>query len=99
MTRILPDPTFYATPQLAMEAPPESLAYVALLATDDNQRDALGVDRPIGERRATECVRHACLFSRAREAATSTPPARRGAVTHGTLGDPGTATVMEAGAR
>ena len=43
MTRILPDPTFYATPQLAMEAPPESLAYVALLATDDNQRDALGV--------------------------------------------------------
>jgi selenium-binding protein 1 len=39
-----PDPSFYPTPRQAMEAPPEQLAYVALLATGDNgQRDALGV--------------------------------------------------------
>jgi selenium-binding protein 1 len=44
MARLRPDPTFYASPQLAAEAPPEELAYVALLATgDDGQRDALGV--------------------------------------------------------
>jgi selenium-binding protein 1 len=44
MARMLPDPTFYPSPQLAMEAPPETLAYVALLATEDDGRtDALGV--------------------------------------------------------
>ncbi|HEX6617586.1 MAG TPA: selenium-binding protein SBP56-related protein [Gemmatimonadales bacterium] len=44
MPRLRPDPTFYASPALAMEAPPEKLAYVALLAVgNDGQRDALGV--------------------------------------------------------
>src|SRR5215207_5821029 len=43
MPRLRPDPTFYASPSLAAEAPAEQLAYVALLATRDDQRDALGV--------------------------------------------------------
>ena len=44
MPRMLPDPTFYPSPSHAMEAPPEELAYVALLATgDEGKRDALGV--------------------------------------------------------
>ena len=44
MARLRPDPSFYASPKLATEAPPEELAYVALLATGDNgRRDALGV--------------------------------------------------------
>ncbi len=44
MARLRPDPSFYASPQLAMEAPPEDLAYVALLASgDDGLTDALGV--------------------------------------------------------
>jgi selenium-binding protein 1 len=44
MARLRPDPSFYASPKLAMEAAPEDLAYVALLAAGDNgQRDALGV--------------------------------------------------------
>ena len=39
-----PDPTFYPSPRLAMEAPPEKLAYVAMLSADDaNKPDALGV--------------------------------------------------------
>jgi hypothetical protein len=29
-----PDPTFYASPKLAMEAPPESFAYTLLLSPD-----------------------------------------------------------------
>jgi len=44
VTRLLPDPTFYPTPALATQAPPESLAYVALLASGENGKtDALGV--------------------------------------------------------
>jgi methanethiol oxidase len=44
MPRMLPDPTFYASPTLAGEAPAEELAYVALLAPEGNgQKDALGV--------------------------------------------------------
>src|SRR5918911_1750597 len=44
MTRWRPDATFYASPKLAMEAPPEELAYVALLTPDMNGKpDALGV--------------------------------------------------------
>jgi selenium-binding protein 1 len=44
MARLLPDPTFYPSPELAMEAPPEQLAYVALLAADGSGRtDAIGV--------------------------------------------------------
>ena len=39
-----PDPTFYASPRHAMDAPPERLAYVALLTPAANGgRDALGV--------------------------------------------------------
>jgi len=39
-----PDPSFYATPRHAMEAPPEQLAYVALLTPGETGgRDALGV--------------------------------------------------------
>jgi selenium-binding protein 1 len=44
MARLLPDPTFYPSPTMAAEAPPEALAYVALLTTKENGRtDALGV--------------------------------------------------------
>ena len=44
MPRWTPDPTFYPSPEMAMEAPPERLAYVALLGdAAAGQRDALGV--------------------------------------------------------
>jgi len=44
MARMLPDPTFYPSAAMAGEAPPEGLAYVALLATGENGKtDALGV--------------------------------------------------------
>jgi len=44
MTRMLPDPTFYPSPEMAREAPPEKTAYVALLTPGDNGKtDALGV--------------------------------------------------------
>lgn len=44
MTRWTPDPSFYPSPKLAMEAPEETLAYVALLEPDQASRpDALGV--------------------------------------------------------
>jgi selenium-binding protein 1 len=44
MTRLFPDPTFYPSPALAMEAAPEELAYVALLASGGNgERDGIGV--------------------------------------------------------
>ncbi len=36
MARLRPDPSFYASPSLAAEAPPEDLAYVALLAAGGN---------------------------------------------------------------
>ena len=38
-----PDPTFYASPKLAMEAPPESFAYAVLLSPDFSKPDALAV--------------------------------------------------------
>jgi methanethiol oxidase len=39
-----PDPTFYPSPGIAMQAPPERLAYVALLNGEKNgMRDAMGV--------------------------------------------------------
>src|SRR5258708_38410869 len=39
-----PDPTFYASPKMAMQAPAEKLAYVALLNPNGNGKpDALGV--------------------------------------------------------
>ena len=44
MSQWRPDPTFYPSPQHAMQAPPEGLAYVALLSVDGSGRtDALGV--------------------------------------------------------
>ena len=38
-----PDQTFYPSPKMAMEAPPEKLAYVAMLNSDPGKHDALGV--------------------------------------------------------
>jgi len=39
-----PDPTFYPSPRMAMQAPPEKLAFVAMLNANGNNRpDALGV--------------------------------------------------------
>ena len=40
---IRPDPTFHASPRLAMEAPPESFAYTVLLSPDASKPDALAV--------------------------------------------------------
>ena len=40
---LMPDPTFYPSPGMAMQAPPEQLAYVALLNAGKNgRRDAHG---------------------------------------------------------
>jgi selenium-binding protein 1 len=38
-----PDPTFHASPKLAMEAPAEDFAYTLLLSPDFSQPDALAV--------------------------------------------------------
>ncbi len=44
MTRWQPDPTFYPSPRMAMQAPPEKLAFVALLNPKLKGRsDALAV--------------------------------------------------------
>ena len=43
MPQLLPDQTFYPSPTMAMAAPPETFAYVALLNPDPNGRDAMGV--------------------------------------------------------
>jgi methanethiol oxidase len=44
MARWTPDPSFYPSPRLAMDAPAETIAYVALLEPDQQSRpDALGV--------------------------------------------------------
>ncbi len=43
MARWRPDPTFYHSALSAMEAPPEELAYVALLGVGKDRPDALGV--------------------------------------------------------
>ncbi|MET0678329.1 MAG: selenium-binding protein SBP56-related protein, partial [Bradyrhizobium sp.] len=40
---IRPDPTFHASPKLAMEAPPELFAYAVLLSPDFSKPDALAV--------------------------------------------------------
>jgi selenium-binding protein 1 len=40
-----PDPTFHASPKLAMEAPPENFAYTLLLSPDFSKPDALGGGR------------------------------------------------------
>jgi len=41
--RLRPDPTFYPSPGLAMEAPAEELAYVALIDPSRRRPDAIGV--------------------------------------------------------
>ena len=38
-----PDPTFHATPRLAMEAPAETLAFTLMLSPDGSQPDGLAV--------------------------------------------------------
>ena len=44
MPLMRPDPTFYPSPGMAMQAPPERLAYVALLNAGKNGKcDAMGV--------------------------------------------------------
>jgi len=43
MDRWRPDESFYPSPTMATKAPPETLAYVALLNSDPGQPDALGV--------------------------------------------------------
>ena len=44
MALMRPDPTFYPSPGMAMQAPAERLAYVALLNVGDGgKRDAMGV--------------------------------------------------------
>ena len=40
---IRPDPTFHASPKLAMEAPPENFAYTLTLSPDFSKPDALAV--------------------------------------------------------
>lgn len=43
MAKLRPDATFYPSPRHAMEAPPEELAYVALLDPKGKRPDAIGV--------------------------------------------------------
>ena len=44
MSMLRPDPTFYPSPKMAMQAPPERLAYVALLNDGKNgNHDSMGV--------------------------------------------------------
>jgi selenium-binding protein 1 len=44
MPSLRPDPTFYPSPRMAMQAPPEKLAYVTMLNVVTNgKRDAMGV--------------------------------------------------------
>ncbi|WP_404807447.1 selenium-binding protein SBP56-related protein [Loktanella gaetbuli] len=38
-----PDPTFHAPPKLAMDAPPETLAFTLMLCPDGSQPGGLGV--------------------------------------------------------
>jgi selenium-binding protein 1 len=43
MPNLLPDQSFYPSPTMAMQAPPETLAYVALLNPNPAGSDALAV--------------------------------------------------------
>ena len=43
MAQWIPDQSFYPSPKMAMEAPPERIAYVSMLNPQQNGRDALGV--------------------------------------------------------
>ena len=43
MPLLTPDPTFYPSPTMALQSPPETLAYVALINTRQDGVDAIGV--------------------------------------------------------
>ena len=44
MPLLTPDPTFYPSPAMAMQSPPETLAYLALInSRKDGRPDAIGV--------------------------------------------------------
>jgi selenium-binding protein 1 len=43
MPTLRPDPTFYPSPKQAAEAPPEELAYLAMLSPNQSRPDAIGV--------------------------------------------------------
>ncbi|HEX2250313.1 MAG TPA: selenium-binding protein SBP56-related protein [Gemmatimonadales bacterium] len=43
MAKLRPDPTFYPSAKQAAEAPPEELAYLAMLSPDHSRPDAIGV--------------------------------------------------------
>ena len=43
MPQLLPDQTFYPSPTMAMSAPPETFAYIALLNPDPEGKDAMAV--------------------------------------------------------
>jgi methanethiol oxidase len=43
MATLRPDPTFYPSAKQAAEAPPEELAYLAMLSSDASRPDAIGV--------------------------------------------------------
>ena len=43
MPLLTPDPTFYPSPTMATQAPPETFAYVALVNPREGGNDALGV--------------------------------------------------------
>jgi selenium-binding protein 1 len=40
---VRPDPTFYASPKIAMEAPAETLAFTLMLSPDFSQSDGIAV--------------------------------------------------------
>ena len=62
MPKLLPDQSFYPSPTMAMQAPAETLAYVALLNPDPTASDALAVldvDPASRLRRADRAREHA----------------------------------------
>ena len=63
-----PDPTFYPSPKLAMQAPAENYAYVLMLSPDGSQPDALGV---VDVRANSALTPRSCTGSRCRTRATS----------------------------
>ena len=43
MATLRPDPTFYPSAKQASQAPPEELAYLAMLSPNGSRPDAIGV--------------------------------------------------------